>query len=103
MVVTEENSVKTPTKKKATLDQPKRHAIRAASTLADEREESATRKGETNHNPAVETGRNGKKNATVDERRTSNLTGTATEIANEARRTPRTAKLPKLLNPQMPR
>ena len=36
------------------------------------------------------------KNATVDERRTSNLTGTAMEIANEARRTVRTAKLPKL-------
>ena len=67
-VVTEENSFKSPTKKKATLDQPKHHAIRAASTLADEREELATRKGKMNHNTAVETGRNGK-NATVDERR----------------------------------
>ena len=36
--------------------------------------------------------------APVDERRTSNLTVTAMEIANEARRTPRTAKLLKLLN-----
>ena len=39
------------------------------------------------------------KNTTVDEQRTSNLTGTATEIANEARGTPRTAKLPQLLKP----
>ena len=51
------------------------------------------RKVKANHNTAVETGRNGK-NATVDKRRTSILTGTVTEIANEAkRRTPRTRKL----------
>ena len=51
------------------------------------------RKVKTNHNTAVETGRNGK-NAMVDKRRTSILTGTATEIANEGkRRTPRTRKL----------
>jgi len=51
-----------------------------------------TREVKMNHNTVVETGRN--KNAMGDDRRTSVLTGTATEIANEAiARMPRTAKL----------
>ena len=57
-----------------------------------------TREGKTNHNTA-KTRR--KQNARVDDRRTSISTGKATEIANEARRTPRTTKL--LIQPTTPR